>query len=78
MAADCGVDVADVACCQVSPIAAAVSVVRAAGEYVRCIVANIDGGRPAPLVLRTAPKYDGASRPSVGILAGGFDGDVGA
>ena len=75
---DCGVDVANVACCRVLPIAAAVSVVCAAGEYVRCIVANTDGGCPAPLVLRTAPKYDGAGRSAVDIVAGGFDGDVGA
>ena len=74
MAADCGVDVADVACCCVSPIAVAVSVARAAGGYVHCIVANT----PALLVFRTAPKYDGAGRSVVDIVAGGFDGDVAA
>ena len=78
MTADCVVGVvgvADVACCRV--IAAAVSVAYAAGEYVRCIFANTDGGRPAPLVLRTAPKYDGAGRLAVDIVAGGLDGGVG-
>ena len=77
MVSDCGVDVANVACCRVSPIAAAVSVVCAAGEYIRCIFANTDGGSPAPLVLRTAPKYDGAGRLAVDIVAGGLDGGVG-
>ena len=73
----CGVPLAIVACCRVFLIAAAVSVACTAAACIRCIVVNTDGVCPASLVLTIAPKYDGADRSAVDIVAGGLDGDVG-